>query len=95
MNGGNELLENGNSINFDGALFPNRRNLSQKPSSGMFLTIQIYYEMAANEIQSHRDSDVSLSLLFILSGAISFAVGLLLALHTYLCEYLVFCLMRN
>lgn len=35
-------------------------------------------------LQTHRKSEFTLSLIFILSGAISFAVGILLALHTYL-----------
>lgn len=35
-------------------------------------------------LQTHRESEFTLSLIFILSGAISFAVGILLALHTYL-----------
>jgi hypothetical protein len=35
-------------------------------------------------LQTQRESEFTLSLIFILSGAISFAVGLLLVLHTYL-----------
>ena len=86
MKDGNESFESSQFIDIDGAILSDRRVLSVKLGSGMFFTMQMCYEMAADEIQSHRDSDVSLSLLFILSGAISFAVGLLLGLHTYLCE---------
>lgn len=42
-----------------------------------FQSISVY-------LQTQRESEFTLSLIFILSGAISFAVGLLLVLHTYL-----------
>jgi hypothetical protein len=42
------------------------------------------YQSISAYLQTQRESEFTLSLIFILSGAISFAVGILLVLHTYL-----------
>ena len=43
-----------------------------------------HVQWISDYLKIHRESEFTLSLIFILSGAISFAVGILLALHTYL-----------
>lgn len=54
------------------------------PRRGIFGRIAVTYFWLKRELRSHQESEFSLSLIFILSGAICFAVGILLTLHTYL-----------
>ena len=54
------------------------------PRRGMLGRIAVTYFWLKRELRSHQESEFSLSLIFILSGAICFAVGILLTLHTYL-----------
>ena len=56
------------------------------PSRGMYGRFSATYAWIKRELRSHQESEFSLSLIFILSGAICFAVGILLTLHTYLGE---------
>jgi hypothetical protein len=56
------------------------------PRTGILGRLTATYIWLERELRSHQESEFSLSLIFILSGAISFAVGILLTLHTYLGE---------
>jgi hypothetical protein len=56
------------------------------PTTGILSRLTATYIWLERELRSHQESEFSLSLIFILSGAICFAVGILLTLHTYLGE---------
>lgn len=63
-------------------------------SSSSFSFIEIFYsdfEWILETLHEIRDSEMALTLIFILSTAISFAVGLILSLHIYLGDsYILF-----
>jgi hypothetical protein len=57
-------------------------NTNDSPNQNSYLYKK--YQSISAYLQTERESEFTLSLIFILSGAISFAVGILLVLHTYL-----------
>lgn len=57
-------------------------NTNDSPHQNSYLHKK--YQSISAYLQTQRESEFTLSLIFILSGAISFAVGILLVLHTYL-----------
>lgn len=57
-------------------------NTNDSPHQNSYLYKK--YQSISAYLQTQRESEFTLSLIFILSGAISFAVGILLVLHTYL-----------
>ena len=66
------------------AAVKDRRSLLRVPISFDFFRFNSKKWNIAKEIQGLRESELVLTLIFVLSGAISFAVGILLTLHTYL-----------